>query len=275
MKKDTAGRSGWPVVDGRSPEVVQGIGSPSSSTQDVLTELLRDGAQRLLASVVEAEVADYIDQHADPVDEQGHRFVVRNGHRRERTIQSGLGSVAVKGPRVEDRRIVGQNEDGQSVDADGRLIERFHSKILPPYLRRAKSIEELVPWLYLNGISTGDFSEALAALLGKNAPGLSASTVVRLKEVWQTEFAAWNKRSLTGKRYVYFRVDGVHFNVRLEDTENQRQCILVVMGAIPEGKKEPVAVQDGYRESKQSWKELLVDLRAAKQLRRGARCRRE
>jgi len=242
MKKDTTGTIVWPA------------GSADLSTaspQDVLTEILRDGAQRLLATAVEAEVAGYIDQHADHVDEKGHRLVVRNGHHRERTIQTGLGSVAVKAPRVEDRR----------VDEQGR---RFHftSSILPPYLRRTKSLEELIPWLYLKGISTGDFSEALAALLGKDAPGLSASTVVRLKEVWQQEFAAWSKRSLAGKRYVYFWVDGIHFNVRLEDTENQRQCILMVMGATPEGKKELVAVQDGYRESEPSWKELLLDLKA-------------
>ncbi len=242
MKKDTTGTIVWPA------------GSADLSTaspQDVLTEILRDGAQRLLAAAVEAEVAGYIDQHADHVDEKGHRLVVRNGHHRERTIQTGLGSVAVKAPRVEDRR----------VDEQGR---RFHftSSILPPYLRRTKSLEELIPWLYLKGISTGDFSEALAALLGKDAPGLSASTVVRLKEVWQQEFAAWSKRSLTDKRYVYLWVDGIHFNVRLEDTENQRQCILMVMGATPEGKKELVSVQDGYRESEQSWKELLLDLKA-------------
>lgn len=242
MKKDTTGTMVWPAGSADSL-----AGSP----QDVLTEILRDGAQRLLATAVEAEVAGYIDQHADCVDEKGHRLVVRNGHHHERTIQTGLGSVAVKTPRVEDRR----------VDEQGH---RFHftSSILPPYLRRTKSIEELIPWLYLKGISTGDFSEALAALLGKDAPGLSASTVVRLKEVWQQEFAAWSKRSLAGKRYAYFWVDGVHFNVRLEDTENQRQCILMVMGATPEGKKELVSVQDGYRESEQSWKELLLDLKA-------------
>lgn len=238
------------------------IGLPASSPKDVLTEILRHGACELLATAVEAEVAGYIEEHAGYVDEQGHRLVVRNGHHRERTIQTGLGSVAVKAPRVDDRRAVGRNEDGESIDLAGRPVERFHSKILPPYLRRTKSIEELIPWLYLKGISTGDFSEALAALLGKDAPGLSASTVVRLKEVWQHEYAVWNKRSLADKRYVYFWVDGVHFNVRLEDTENQRQCILVVMGATPEGKKELVAVQDGYRESEQSWKELLLDLKA-------------
>jgi putative transposase len=238
------------------------IGLPASSPKDVLTEILRHGACELLATAVEAEVAGYIDEHAGHADEQGHRFVVRNGHHRERTIQTGLGSVAVKAPRVDDRRVIGKNQRGESVDHGGGLLERFHSKILPPYLRRTKSIEELIPWLYLKGISTGDFSEALAALLGQHAPGLSASTVVRLKEVWQHEYAVWNKRSLVDKRYVYFWVDGVHFNVRLEDTENQRQCILVVMGATPEGKKELVAVQDGYRESEQSWKELLLDLKA-------------
>ena len=227
------------------------IGLPASSSKDVLTEILRDGAQRLLATAVEAEVAGYIDRHAEQVDEQGHRLVVRNGHHRERTIQTGLGCVAVKAPRVQDHRM---DEDGQRC--------RFTSNILPPYLRRTKSLEELIPWLYLKGISTGDFNEALGALLGQDAPGLSASTVVRLKEVWQTEFAAWNQRSLTGKRYVYFWVDGVHFNVRLEDADNKRQCILVVMGATPEGKKELVAIQDGYRESEQSWKELLLDLKA-------------
>jgi transposase-like protein len=238
------------------------IGLPASSPKDVLTEILRHGACELLAAAVEAEVAGYIEEHAGHADEQGHRLVVRNGHHRERTIQTGLGSVAVKAPRVDDRRVIGKHQRGESVDHGGGPLERFHSKILPPYLRRTKSIEELIPWLYLKGISTGDFSEALAALLGSDAPGLSASTVVRLKEVWQHEYAVWNKRSLVDKRYVYFWVDGVHFNIRLEDTENQRQCILVVMGATPEGKKELVAVQDGYRESEQSWKELLLDLKA-------------
>jgi transposase-like protein len=238
------------------------IGLPGSCPKDVLTEILRHGACELLAAAVEAEVAGYIDEHAGHTDEEGHRLVVRNGHHRERTIQTGLGPVAVMAPRVDDRRMVGKNQRGESVGHGVGTLERFHSKILPPYLRRTKSIEELIPWLYLKGISTGDFSEALAALLGKDAPGLSASTVVRLKEVWQHEYAVWNKRSLVDKRYVYFWVDGVHFNVRLEDTENQRQCILLVMGATPEGQKELVAVQDGYRESEQSWKELLLDLKA-------------
>ncbi len=224
------------------------IECPAASSQDVLTEVLREGAQKLLATAVEAEVAAYIDQHADQRDGNGHRLVVRNGHLPERAIQTGIGPVPVRQPRVDDRRT---GRDGTR--------HRFTSKILPRYLRKTRSIEELIPWLYLKGISTGDFGEALAALLGPEAPGLSASTVVRLKDVWRGDFEVWSKRSLADKRYVYFWVDGIHFNIRLEE---ERQCILVVMGATPEGKKELVAVQDGYRESEQSWKELLLDLKA-------------
>jgi putative transposase len=221
---------------------------PEASSQDVLTGLLREGAQQLLAQAIEAEVAAYIETHGYLRDAQGHRLVVRNGHKDERELQTGVGPVKVRQPRVDDRRI---DENGQRM--------RFTSSLLPPYLRRTKSIEELIPWLYLKGISTGDFSEALMALLGPEAPGLSVSTVVRLKEVWQRDYQAWSKRSLAGKRYVYFWVDGIHFNVRLEEG---RQCILIVMGATPGGKKELVAVQDGLRESEQSWRELLVDLKA-------------
>ena len=221
---------------------------PVESSQDVLTEIVRSGAQKMLAAALDDEVAQYLAQHAHNRDEQGHRLVVRNGTSPEREIQTGVGSIEIRQPRVNDRR----------VDEEGRRF-KFTSKILPPYLRRTKSIEELIPWLYLKGISTGDFSEALAALLGKDAPGLSASTVVRLKQVWETDFKDWNRRDLSGKRYVYIWVDGIHFNIRLEE---HRQCILVVMGATADGKKELIAVQDGYRESEQSWKELLLDLKA-------------
>lgn len=226
---------------------------PVPQAGDVLTGILRDGARRLLAQAIEAEVAGYIERNAAVRDDQGHRMVVRNGHLPEREIQTGIGSVKVRQPRVNDRR----------VDEEGRRI-RFSSEILPKYLRKTQSIEELIPWLYLKGISTGDFSEALVALLGPEAPGLSASTVVRLKEVWQGEYEAWSKRSLVGERYVYFWADGVYFNVRLGgDGEGQnRQCILVVVGATPEGRKELVAIQDGYRESEQSWRELMLDLKA-------------
>jgi transposase-like protein len=137
--------------------------------------------------------------------------------------------------------------------------EPFSSKILPPYLRKTKSLEELVPWLYLKGISTGDFSEALAALVGPAAKGLSASTITRLKEVWQVEFQQWSQRPLKGKEYVYVWADGVHFNIRLEE---DRQCILVLMGATADGRKELIAITDGYRESEQSWKALLLDVKA-------------
>jgi transposase-like protein len=227
-----------------TPSVESG---PAESAQDVLTEVLRNGAQRMLAAALEAEVESYLAQHADARDEAGHRLVVRNGRCPERAIQTGLGPIEVRRPRVHDRR----------VDEDGVRIQ-FTSKILPPYLRRTKSIEELIPWLYLKGVSTGDFSEALAALLGKDAPGLSSSTVVRLKQVWETDFKEWIRRDLTDSRYVYVWVDGIHFNIRLQE---HRQCILVVMGATADGKKELLAVQDGYRESEQSWKELLLDLK--------------
>lgn len=221
---------------------------PVETPKDVLHEVLRSGAQRMLAFALEAEVAAYLAEHTGARDEAGRQLVVRNGHCPPRRIQTGLGDVEVRRPRVDDRRR----------DGNGERI-RFTSKILPPYLRRTKSIEELIPWLYLKGISSGDFSEALAALLGQDAPGLSATTVVRLKQVWETDFKDWNRRSLEGKRYVYLWVDGIHFNIRLEE---HRQCILVVMGATADGKKELVAVQDGYRESEQSWKELLLDLRS-------------
>ena len=224
------------------------VAGPAEAVSDVLTEILRDGAVKLLATAIETEVDTYIEQHAGQRDADGHRLVVRNGHKNARQIQTGIGPVTVRQPRVDDRR---RDENGERI--------RFTSQILPPYLRKTKSLEELIPWLYLKGVSTGDFREALAALLGPSAPGLSASTVVRLKESWQQDFATWSKRSLADKRYVYFWVDGIHFNIRLEE---ERQCILVVMGATAEGKKELVAVQDGFRESEQSWKELLLDLKA-------------
>jgi transposase-like protein len=219
---------------------------PLAKSPDVLTELLRTGAQQLLAQAIQAEVAAYLDAHAHLRDEQGHQQVVRNGSLPERTITTGVGAVAVKQPRVHDRRPVSQRE-------------KFSSAILPPYLRKTKSIEELIPWLYLKGVSTGDFSEALAAILGPNAPGLSATTVTRLKAVWQQEYDAWSKRSLTGQHYVYVWADGVHFNIRLEE---DRQCILVLMGATADGKKELIAISDGHRESEQSWTALLLDCQA-------------
>jgi transposase-like protein len=222
------------------------VSLPAATSQDVLSGILRDGAQRLLAQAIEAEVAEWIDAHQHLQDQAGHRQVVRNGHLPERTLLTGVGPVKVRQPRVLDRRPAPE-------------AESFSSKILPPYLRKTKSLEELIPWLYLKGISTGDFHEALAALVGPQAKGLSASTITRLKEVWQTEFQEWSRRSLKGKEYVYVWADGVHFNIRLEE---DRQCILVLMGATAEGRKELIAIADGFRESEQSWKALLLDAKA-------------
>lgn len=227
---------------------IESLSFPASppSPADVLTDILRRGARQLLIQAVEDEVTQWIDRRAHHVDEHGHRQVVRNGYAQPRTIVTGVGPLAVTMPRVHDRR-----------PPEGR--EHFASKILPPYLRKAKSIDELIPWLYLKGVSTGDFGEALQALLGPDCPGLSASTVTRLVSGWQAEHAAWSKRDLSDKRYVYVWADGIHFNVRLEE---DRQCILVLMGATADGTKELIAVTDGYRESEQSWKAMLLGLRS-------------
>ena len=221
---------------------------PQESTKSVLDEILREGARKMLAHAIEDEVTVYVTARQHLGDDEGHRQVVRNGYLPERSIQTPMGALPVKQPRVRDRRDPGEREF-------------FHSSILPPYLRKTKSLEDLLPWLYLKGISTGDFSEALQALLGPDAPGLSASTITRLKAGWEQEYKDWSKRSLKSKRYVYLWADGVYFNIRLEDPGNSRQCILVLMGATAEGKKELIAVSDGYRESEQSWHELLQDVK--------------
>jgi len=197
----------------------------------------------MLQEAIDAEVADYIERHAETrASDSGRRAVVRNGHLPEREILSSLGPIPVKQPRVRD----------------SRAGMKFTSAILPPYLRKAPSLEALIPTLYLTGVSTNDFPEALAAILGEGAKGLSAGTIVRLKESWEQEYQEWLKRDLTGKRYVYFWADGVYFNVRLSD---ERPCVLVIVGALADGTKELVALVDGERESALSWKELLLDLK--------------
>ena len=221
------------------------LAQPGTFT-DSLTEILRNGARALLTQAVETEVADFLGRHADLKTEAGHQRVVRHGHLPEREIMTGIGPVAVRQPRVRDREAIG-----------GERI-RFSPTILPPYARRTKSLEVLIPILYLKGISTGDFEEALAALLGKDAGGLSASTIGRLKDAWFDEHVRWRERDLSAKRYVYFWADGIHVQARLED---DAQCLLVIIGATPEGKKELVGLIDGVRESAQSWKELLLDLK--------------
>ena len=215
---------------------------------DQLTEVLRNGARALLAQAVEAEVAGFLGKHADLKTEDGRQRVVRHGHLPEREVMTGIGPVAVRQPRVRDRDVAAGDP--------GRI--RFSPSILPPYMRRSKSIETLLPILYLKGISTGDFSEALSALLGKDASGLSASAIGRLKDGWQDDHAAWQKRDLSAKRYVYVWADGIHLQARLED---EKQCILVIIGATSEGKKELVGFTDGARESAHDWRALLLDLK--------------
>ena len=217
------------------------------STDDPLTAVLRKGARRLLADAVEAEVEAFIAEHAELTDDGGRRRIVRHGHLPERSMQTGIGPVAVCRPRIRDR---------QPEAAGGRI--RFTSSILPPYLRRAKSVEELLPWLYLKGISTGAFEDALAALLGPDAPGLSASTITRLKAGWTEEYERWSRRDLSTKRYVYFWADGIYFRPRLD---HDKQCLLVIIGADEAGNKDIIGLSDGYRESAQSWLELLLDLK--------------
>ena len=221
------------------------LAQPGAFT-DSLTEILRNGARALLTQAVEAEVAEFLAKHADLKTETGQQRVVRHGHLPQREIMTGIGPVAVRQPRVRDREA-----------AEGERV-RYSPSIVPPYARRSKSLEVLIPVLYLKGISSGDFEEALAALVGKDAPGLSASTIARLKELWTEEHARWQKRDLSAKRYVYCWADGIHLEARLEE---QAQCVLVIIGATPEGRKELVGFTDGIRESSQSWRDLLLDLK--------------
>ena len=221
------------------------LSQPGTFT-DPLTEVLRTGARALLAQALEAEISSLLSCHADKLTDNGRRRLVRHGHLPAREIMTGIGPVAVHCPRVRDR------------GSEGCERIRFSSAILPPYARRSKSLEVLIPILYLKGISTGDFEDALIALLGRDAGGLSASTIGRLKEAWSEEHARWSKRDLSTKRYIYFWVDGIHVQARLEDTT---QCLLIIIGATPEGRKELVGLTDGVRESAQSWRELLLDLK--------------
>lgn len=218
---------------------------PAQGTKDMLTEILRSKGREMLAVAIQAEADEWISAREHLRDENGRRQVVRNGYLPSRSVLTGIGPIEVEKPRIRDRREPGERE-------------KFESKILPAYLRKAQCVEELIPWLYLRGVSSGGFNDALEAILGPSAPGLSASTVVRLKDAWEGEYAEWSRRSLSGKRYIYFWVDGLYFNIRLED---DRQCILVVLGATADGRKELVAVADGYRESEQSWTSLLLDLK--------------
>lgn len=221
---------------------LQALSQPEPQVADPLHELLRRGARDLIAKAVEAELATFLAQYTDQRLDDGRQAVVRNGYLPERMVQTGVGDVSVKVPKVRDRSGGGA---------------RFNSSLLPPYLKRARSIEELIPWLYLKGISTGDYQEALAALLGDQAKGLSANTVSRLKKQWEDEHTEWRQRDLSDRRYVYWWADGVYSNVRMDD----RLCLLVIIGVTEQGRKELVAVEDGFRESADSWETLLTGLR--------------
>ena len=217
------------------------LSQPDLLAEDPLHELLRQGARDLIAKAVEAELLTLLERHADQLTDDGRRAVVRNGYLPRRTIQTGVGDVEIQVPKVRDR-------SGSGIC--------FNSSLLPPYLKRAKSMDELIPWLYLKGVSSGDYQEALAALVGDQAKGLSANTVSRLKAKWLDEHQAWQRRDLSGKRYVYWWADGIYSNVRLDS----RLCLLVIIGVTEHGRKELVAVEDGHRESEASWLELLSDL---------------
>jgi len=217
-------------------------------TWSVLETLAREGARKLLQQALENEVEEYIEAHAAKRDENGHRVAVRNGTMPERSILTGMGPMPIQQPRVDDRKLKEQEE-----------AERFSSMILPPYLRRVPSVDNLIPVLYLKGVSSKEFMNALSSILGEGAKGLSATNIVRLKKGWEQEYKGWAMRDLREKEYVYIWADGVYFNIRLED---ERSCILVIMGCNLKGEKELLALSDGYRESELSWTEMLRDLKA-------------
>ena len=215
---------------------------PLENVEDPLMSVLQEGARQLLAHALETEVQLFKEKYQELRLSDGSPQVVKNGTLPKRSLQTGIGPIDVEVPRIKDR---------------GRSGITFQSALVPPYLRRTKNIEELLPILYLKGISTGDFEETLASLVGEKAIGLSHSTICRLKQSWEKDFDLWNKRSLIKKKYVYFWVDGVYLQARMEE----KQCLLVIIGADEFGKKDLVAVQDGFRECEHSWTEVLLDLK--------------
>jgi putative transposase len=212
-----------------------------------LDDIALQGARAMLLRALVEEAGGYIEVHEPERDERGRRLVVRNGLARERKVTCGAGTIAVRAPRVNDKRV---DENGQR--------QRFTSRILPPYMRRSPKVAEVLPVLYLRGLSTGDFKPALTGLLGEEAAGLSSTNIARLTAVWEDEYRAFRKRSLADRDYLYVWADGIHFNVRLED---DRLCTLVLIGARPDGEKELIAIEDGYRESTESWLSVLRDLK--------------
>jgi len=221
--------------------------SIGKETFSVLEQIAQEGARRMLQTAIENEVAEFLEKNKSIQKEDGRQGVVKNGHLPQRSLTTGIGPIVIKQPRVDDRIL--DKLEGQ---------QRFTSAILPRYMRRVPSIDNLIPFLYLKGISTGDFPKALESILGKGASGLSATNIVRLKKSWEDDYRRWNKRSLNDKEYVYIWADGIYFNVRLE---SEKTCMLVIMGADKHGDKELISVTDGIRESEISWHQLLLDLR--------------
>ena len=247
MSQVTKSKRPVPAVNQLDSEVVQFRAQFEQSSP--LDEIVREGAQNMLQAAIESEVQECVDRHAAKVGNDGNRLVVRNGRLPSRKVMTGAGQLEIEQPRVRDN------------DPDLSKRVCFSPSLIPQYLRRSPAMEELIPVLYLLGISTGDYQQALAALVGEDAAGLSPNVIVRLKEKWTIEHEQWNQRRLEKKQYVYLWADGIHVKVRLKDQENKKQCILVLMGATADGRKELIAVQDGYRESEQSWSELLLDLK--------------
>jgi putative transposase len=244
------------VVNHDTDQARSGKGTPMKKVMEIETSeesivgaldvLARTGARKMIELAMRVEVDEYVTRHQGSRDDVGHALVVRNGTARPRKVTVGSGTMEISAPRVNDKRV----EDG--------VRQKFTSKILPPYLRRSQNVSDILPLLYLRGLSTGDFKDALSTLLGDDASGLSPSSITRLTTAWQAEYRTWRERSLANADFVYVWVDGVHFNVRLED---DRLAALVVIGVRPDGKKQVIALEDGYRESKDSWLVLLRDLK--------------
>lgn len=228
-----------------SESTITQLPDPSGFSADPFTEVIRDGARKLIEQAIHAELATLVAAFSNEKLEDGRARLVRHGYLPERDVMTGIGPVPVKVPRVRDRGA-----------CDDKIT--FTPSILPRYLRKAKSIEELLPWLYLKGVSTGDFTEALEALPGPNARGLSAKTVARLKADWWMDYEVWQKRDLGSRRFLYIWADGVCFKPRMAE---EKQCVLVIVGADEHGRKELLAMTDGFRESTQSWREVLLDLK--------------
>jgi len=223
-------------------------GAQASEEEVVATldDLAREGARRMSVAALEVEVTEYLARHRDIRDKRGHALVVRNGQARPRRLTVGAGTVTIAAPRVNDQRVL------------HGARQKFTSHILPPYLRRSPKVSAVLPLLFLHGLSTGDFREALPVLLGEDAAGLSPAAITRLTTLWRTEYEQWRRRALTDRDFIYVWVDGVHFNIRLED---DRLAALVVVGVRPDGTKEVIAIEDGYRESTESWLAVLRDLK--------------